>query len=164
MHYSFTLAAAPIHTLRPLHATAVVGHVAGYRAEADRRWPMIVRKLAALSKRGRRSLRVVDADCGTGELLVAVARQARTLGFVAIEARGVDRDPRRIASARIAARSVRDPAIGLTFEVGDAATALREEAEFPADLVLYEAAQANPRELAQAARAAGQTALGAARA
>jgi SAM-dependent methyltransferase len=146
MHYSFAI---PIG--RPV-AIALQRH-AGRRAEADLRWPALTRILSALHRRGRRSIRIVDTSCGAGDLLVQAARRARDLGFVAIEGRGVDADPMLVGRARATARSANDPAIGLVFEVGDAADALREEADFPADLVLCSA------EDADAARGAGRTVL-----
>lgn len=163
MHYSMMLAASPARFVPSLRATTIsCRHVAVYHAEADRRWPMIVRKLTSLRQRGRRSLRVVDVNCGAGDLLLAVVRQARALGFVAIEGRGVDRDAVKIIDAIAAASNLHDPAIGLVFELGDGRSALREEAEFPADLVLYAAQEeASVRDIA---RSAGRTALGASRA
>lgn len=108
-------------------------------AEKDRRWPALIRKLKSLRKRGRRSVRIVDAHCGAGELLIAAARRARALGFLAIEGRGIDADRSLIAAARRAAAEEKDPAIGFLFEEGDAREAMREEAEFPADLLLADA-------------------------
>lgn len=162
MHSSMMLAAGPARFMPALHATTVsCRHVAVYHAEADRRWPMIVRKLASLRNRGRRSLRVVDVNCGAGDLLLAVARQARALGFVAIEGRGVDPDAVKVIDAIAAAARLRDPAIGLVFELGDGRAALREEADFPADLVLYAAQERNQAAVRDMARSAGRTALGA---
>jgi len=128
-------------------------------AEKDRRWPAMLRKLRGLRKRGRRSIRIVDADCGAGELLMHAVRRARELGFVAIEGRGIDSDLRLIASARQAAAGQADPAIGLIFEEADMKRAMREEAEFPADLLLCPSSGENERELAELAKAAGETVL-----
>jgi ribosomal protein L11 methylase PrmA len=125
-------------------------------AQADRRWPAIQRALFALRKAGRRSIRIVDAGCGAGDLLIQAARHARSIGFLAIEGRGIDRDPAAIVRARSTARLVSDPAIGLSFESGDARAALRDEDEVPADLVLY-----SDRGLADAARCAGAVAIAA---
>jgi SAM-dependent methyltransferase len=119
----------------------------------------MLRKLKGLRKRGRRSIRIVDADCGAGELLIQAVRRARELGFVAIEGRGIDSDPRLIASARQAAACQADPAIGLVFEEGDIEHAMREEAEFPVDLLLCPSCNENERELAKLAHAAGETIL-----
>lgn len=129
------------------------------RAEKDRRWPAMLRKLKGLRKRGRHSVRIVDADCGAGELLLHAVRRARELGFVAIEGRGIDSDPQLIASARQAAAREADPAIGLVYEEADMTRAMREEAEFPADLLLCPASTEDARELAELAHAAGETVL-----
>lgn len=158
MRYSYVMPAAAIHWMAPTNAGAISHQpIARARAEQDRRWPMVLRKLGALRKRGRRSIRIVDANCGAGELLMLAVRRARELGFVAIEGRGIDRDAESIARARRSSTLSRDPAIGLVFEVGDARQALREEAEFPADLVLY--ADQENRGLAAVAKTAGRTVL-----
>lgn len=128
-------------------------------AEMDRRWPAMLRKLKSLRKRGRRSIRIVDADCGAGELLMLAARRARELGFLAIEGRGIDSDPQLIASARRNAARKSDPAIGLVFEAGDPCEAMQEEAAFPADLLLCPAKAREERAIAAIARAAGRTVL-----
>lgn len=138
---------------------SVAMHSARSAAEKDRRWPAMLRKLKGLRKRGRRSIRIVDADCGAGELLIQAARRARELGFVAIEGRGIDSDPRLIASARRAATRQTDPAIGLVFEEGDMTHAIRGETEFPADLLLCPSSSENERELAKLAHTAGETVL-----
>jgi SAM-dependent methyltransferase len=120
-------------------STPIVHAVARSRAsvETDPRCAPALRTLRVLRKRGRRSIRVVDARCGDGSLLLHLARAARALGFVAIEGRGIDRDPALVAAARLSAALLRDPAIGLTFDAGDGANALLEEAELPADMVFY---------------------------
>ena len=104
---------------------------------ADPRWPQIVAALIALRERGRHAARIVDADCACGTLLIAAAHHARALGFVGIEARGIDHSPARIGRARAAANRLCDPAIGFRFEVADTVEALAEEADFPADIVLW---------------------------
>lgn len=126
------------------------------RAEQDRRWPMILRKLAGLRRRNRRSLRILDVHCGTGDLLLAAAQRARAMGFCAIEARGIDVDPAKIAQARRTSVTIADSALGVDFTMGDAAEALREEAEFPADIVLH---AGQTREIALLAHRAGSTVL-----
>jgi hypothetical protein len=103
---------------------------------------LAMQAISALREQGRRSIRIVEIGCGPGERLRRLAGHARSLGFVAIEGRGVDADPAQIARARIAARAEADPAIALVHEEGDGATALREEAWFPADLLLL----SDPRE------------------
>lgn len=129
------------------------------RAGKDRRWPAMLRKLKGLRKRGRRSIRILDADCGAGELLIQAVRRARELGFVAIEGRGIDSDPRLIARARQAAARQTDPAIGLVFEEGDMTHAMREETGFPVDLLLCPSSGESECELAGLAHAAGETVL-----
>ncbi|SOB88262.1 hypothetical protein SAMN06297144_3410 [Sphingomonas guangdongensis] len=104
---------------------------------SDPRWPEITATLATLRDRRRHAIRIVDADCGRGALLIAVARYARTLGFTAIEGRGIDGSPALIGAARTAAARLHDPAIGLSFECADLLTALSAEAELPADIVLW---------------------------
>lgn len=130
------IAAAPVGAARqPNHASAMI---AGSRtARQDPRWPTIAATLVALRDSRRRSVRIVDADCGCGALLIETARYARALGFTAIEGRGIDGAPMMIGRARAAASRLGDPAIGLVFDLTDMATALREEADFPADLVLW---------------------------
>ena len=106
-------------------------------AQSDPRWPHIAAALVDLRARHRRSVRIVDADCACGTLLIETARHARALGFTAIEGRGVDGAPTMIGRARAAAVRLHDPAIGLTFELADMAQALAQEADFPADIVVY---------------------------
>ncbi|MBW6526383.1 class I SAM-dependent methyltransferase [Sphingomonas sp. RHCKR7] len=103
----------------------------------DPRWLPLLAALADLRQRHRCSVRIVDADCGSGALLIEAAREARALGFTAIEARGIDGSPAMIARARSAAGMLRDRAIGLTFDQVDMAQALAQEAVFPADIVLW---------------------------
>ena len=157
MNSSYSQAAAIVRWATPAAPVAAASRQA--RAEADRRWPMIVRKLVALRRRHRFSIRIVDTDCGDGALLIETARRARALGFVAIEARGIDPDPARIATARRDAVAASDPAIGFTFEAGDPGAALREEADFPADLLFYEGQEGRADAISAMAIAAGRTVL-----
>ena len=159
MHYSFS-APAGIVWMAPATGTwAAPVQNAQDRAEKDRRWPAMLRKLKGLRKRGRRAIRIVDADCGAGELLIHAVQRAREMGFVAIEGRGIDADPLLIASALRAAARQGDPAIGLVFEQGDPDRVLREEAEYPADLLLCPASDTGARELKALARTAADTVL-----
>lgn len=103
----------------------------------DTRWPEVAATLAALRAAKRCSVRIVDADCGAGTLLLCAVRFARALGFTAIEARGIDAAPTLIGRARVAAAAVHDPAIGIVFERGEAVAALCAECDFPADIVLW---------------------------
>lgn len=159
MRYSLMTPAAILWISPAAAARSVAMQGARREAEKDRRWPAMLRKLRGLRKRGRHSIRIVDADCGAGELLIHAVHRARELGFVAIEGRGIDSDPRLIANARRAAARQTDPAIGLVFEAGDMDRAMREEVEFRADLLLCSSSGENERELARLAHAAGDTVL-----
>lgn len=123
----------------------------------DARWAALSAALVALRDRNRRSVRIVDADCGTGTLLLCAVQQARALGFTAIEARGIDTAPAQVARARAAAAALHDPAIGIAFETGDLVAALDAERELPADIVLWHGAHgrnatAEARAVARAGR------------
>ncbi|WP_010184929.1 hypothetical protein [Sphingomonas sp. PAMC 26605] len=127
----------------------------------DSRWPQVAAALAALRADKRCSVRIVDADCGAGTLLLCAVRFARALGFTAIEARGVTAAPALIGRARAAAATLHDPAVGITFEQGVPGT-VQDEVDFPADIVLWHGCQrcddraarrATERALASAGRA-----------
>jgi SAM-dependent methyltransferase len=111
--------------------------IGSWAAAHDPRWSQIAARLLWLKQQGRRAVRIVDADCGAGALLLHAVVHARSLGFVAIEGRGIDGSPALIGRARAAAARCTDPAIGVTFEVADLASALREEQDLPADIVLW---------------------------
>ena len=98
--------------------------------------------LEDLREAGRHSVRIVDLDCGAGCLLIHAARHARALGFTAVEGRGIDGVPQLIGRARAAAARLHEPAIGLSFGVDDVGIALEQEAEFPADIVLWRRSRA----------------------
>lgn len=132
--------------------------VARHYAAHDDRWPSIAAALNELRLGKRRSVRIVDADCGPGTLLLRAVRHARSLGFTAIEGRGIDGVPALIDQARGAATTLDDPAIGLSFEMADALTALAEEADFPADIVLCDNRN-GCRELAIVIAAAGRVVI-----
>lgn len=126
---------APSGTASRLPSASSVS--AGSRAaQSDPRWPRIITALIELRDQHRHSVRIVDADCACGTLLIEVARYARVLGFTAIEGRGIDGAPTMIGRARAAAARLHEPAIGLTFELADMAQALAQEVDFPADIVL----------------------------
>lgn len=108
-----------------------------HAARHDPRWPAVAAALAALHEAGRFSIRIVDADCGAGSLLIHAAHHARAIGYNAIEARGIDGSPALVGRARAAAARLADPAIGVSFDLADALTALREEEEAPADILLW---------------------------
>lgn len=114
----------------------------------DTRWPEVAAALAALRAAKRCSVRIVDADCGAGTLLLCAVRFARALGFTAIEARGIDATPALIGRARAAAAEVCDPAIGIVFERGEPIAALGEECAFPADIVLWHGSLGTPDDVA----------------
>ncbi|WP_230768913.1 SAM-dependent methyltransferase [Sphingomonas sp. Leaf4] len=106
------------------------------RARSDPRWADVAATLAALRGGRRHAVRIVDTDCGCGTLLIAALAHARSLGFTAIEGRGLDRSPACLGRARRAAAALHDPAIGVAFDATDVATALDQEAEAPADILL----------------------------
>jgi SAM-dependent methyltransferase len=109
-----------------------MAEIAGDRAALHR----IDEALIALRRAGRRAVRIVDPRCGDGTWLFRAARHAAWLGFVAIEARGVDADPDHIALARGLAATARDPRVGFDFEVGGTSRMLDEEDEAGADIAL----------------------------
>lgn len=127
-------AARPAPAPRPVRA-----HPAPVRrsVRADPRWPHIIAALQSLRDAHRHAVRIVDADCACGTLLIEVARHARALGFTAIEGRGIDGSPALIGRARAAAARLHDPAIGLAFDMIDMRAALAQEADAPADLLLW---------------------------
>ena len=159
MHFSHHAPAGIVWISPAAFGAAALIQGAPRRAEQDRRWPAMLRKLKGLRKRGRRSIRIVDARCGNGDLLMLAVRRARELGFLAIEGRGVDADPDRIAAARRRLAHETDPAIGLVFEQGEMDRALEEEADFPVDLLLCAGRADEQRRLARLARMAGDTVL-----
>lgn len=130
------------------------------QSNADERWPAVADALARLHAAGRYSLRIVDADCGTGDLLLRAVRYARALGFTAIEARGIDDVPSLVEQGRSTAASLHDPAIGICFETQDLATTLAEEAEFPADIILWCGEPGCRTRVARAIAAAGSIVIG----
>lgn len=126
-----TSGASPTTTARP-SAT----QPGSWAARHDPRWPSIAEALAALRERGRFSVRIIDADCAAGSLLLYATQYAHALGFTAIEGRGIDGSPAMIGRAKAAAHRLHDPAIGLVFEMTDVVVALREEYDLPADIVI----------------------------
>jgi SAM-dependent methyltransferase len=128
-----------VHSL-PVRLRTEVGEVTSRHpskaALQDPRWPQIEAALSALRTKGRHAVRIVDAQCGTGTLLLQALTRARRLGFTAIEGRGIDRSPPLIGRARSAAHRVVDPAIGMDFVAADMVTALRNEQDLPADIVI----------------------------
>lgn len=119
-----------------LQSVSVVPFAGSWSATHDPRWSAVSNALTALREKGRHAVRIVDADCGAGSLLLHALHHARRLGFTAIEGRGVDGSPALIGRARAAAARTPDIAIGVVYEVADMRTALEQEAEFPADIVL----------------------------
>ncbi len=126
----------------------------------DARWPDIAAALAELRAAKRCSVRIVDTDCGTGALLLCAVCHARALGFTAIEALGFNDTPALVDRARAAATAVHDPAIGITFESADLASALDGETDFPADIVVWHGCKDCDAAVAQAVAAAGHTLIG----
>lgn len=99
-------------------------------------WARIDATLIDLRTHRRHAIRIVDLGCGAGDWLIRTAQRARALGFTAIEARGVDSDPVAVAVAARRAEEHRDPAIGLTFEVGRFGEVLEEERDTACDIIL----------------------------
>lgn len=114
----------------------------------------IERFLCALRKVGRRSVFIVDNRCGDGRLLIRVAKRALALGFVAIEAKGFDRSPDRVAAARASALGARDPAIGFSFLVRADGSPLPVEDD-EADLMLAARDEDEAAEIARVADPGG---------
>lgn len=102
----------------------------------DPRWPAIVSALRVLRAANRRTVRIVDANCNDGELLLCAVCQASAMGFTAIEARGLEDSLARVARARALAACLIDPAVGISFDATDPVSALIEEGDFPADIVI----------------------------
>jgi SAM-dependent methyltransferase len=118
--------------------TRTARHLPGSRAATyDPRWPAVTAALAELREQGRFAIRIVDADCGTGCLLINAVHHARALGFTAIEGHGIDGSPALIGRARAAAYRVRDLGVGVTFEMADMAGALEAERDLLPDIVLW---------------------------
>jgi SAM-dependent methyltransferase len=114
--------------------------------------------LAELRFGGRRSIRMLDLGCGSGERLLRAAAHARALGFVAIEGRGVDLSALRIRLARRHARREADPSTGLVFDLADPIAALAAEHDGAADLVFL--AQQRPYPASALAAALARVASG----
>lgn len=130
----------------------------------DRRWKPLSAQLELLHAQGRRAVRIIDVNCGDGALLVAAAHHARKLGFLAIEGLGAARDLSLVDEARRLARAYANPAIGLTFEQAEPLSRLQAEAEFPADIVLFERPERRSKKFENALKCAGEIALRAPRA
>lgn len=154
MHYSLSLPTVP-----PWPIVSITGAAAQHDAERDPRWHSLVTRLKSLRRHKRRAVRIVDVNCGDGTLLIQAVRLARSLGFLAIEALGVDSDADHIDDARDRARMMKDTAVGLDFQVAEAFAQLQVEADFPADIILYDASARAPKALRDAAARAGNLAL-----
>ena len=128
----------------------------------DPRWHDLAVALAALRENRRRAVRIIDADCGSGAMLLEAVMHARRLGFTAVEGRGIDTSPALIARARNGAARLRDPGVGIVFEVADMTAALEGEADFPADIVLWHGSRPDERrpELLKALCRAGAVVIG----
>lgn len=101
----------------------------------------IRRYLIALRRAGRRAILIVDVDCGDGRRLIDAAAEAHALGFVAIEARGFDISPEKVAAAAETADGRGDPAVRFSFAVLDerAPFSLDDDEDGQADLMLANA-------------------------
>lgn len=113
-------------------------------AAHDPRWPAVAAALRALRDSKRYAVRIVDANCGAGCLLLHAMRHARALGFTAIEGRGIGGSPALIGRARAAATRLDEPAIGVIFDMADMVEALRDEHDLPADIVLWSGGTGDP--------------------
>jgi hypothetical protein len=104
---------------------------------ADRRAATLIEEaLLEMQGAGHHAVRIVDANCGSGATLIRAVVRARALGFVAIEGRGVDVSGDDIMIAGWATKTWQDPAIGLSFEVGDIGNALEHEDDAAVDILL----------------------------
>lgn len=92
--------------------------------------------LLEMQAAGRHAVRIVDIGCRSGATLIRALVRARSLGFVAIEGRGVDLSGDDVMVARWATQSWRDPAIGVSFEAGDILDALAQEEDAGIDLLI----------------------------
>ena len=109
----------------------------GAYAFADREiWTRLEDALVRLRADGRQAIRILDAGCGPGTWLLRLAVRARDLGFTAIDARGFDISREMIALAQSRQAAIADPHIGISFDVGDIATALEDEDDGSYDLIL----------------------------
>lgn len=128
----------------------------------DPRWHDLAVALAALREARHRAVRIVDAECGDGVMLLEAVVHARRLGFTAVEGRGIDASPGLIAKARNGAARLRDPGAGVVFEMADMVVALDREADFPADIVLWHGSKRDDRrpELLLALSRAGKVVIG----
>lgn len=152
--------AIPLPAARPLARRPVVSPTEQRFRCSDARWPKVAAALAALRTARRRSVRIVDANCDAGALLLCAVCHARALGFTAIEALGLDETPALVDRARAAAAIVQDPAISITFETADLVGVLGEESDFPADIVLWHSCKECDAAVAEAVAAAGRTLIG----
>lgn len=115
-------------------------------------WSRVERALAGLASAGRRSVSIVDTDCGDGALLLRAAGRARALGLVAVDVVGFDSSVVNIASARAAAALRRaDPAVGCRFDLRALGTPLPIE-DGDADIIIVGPADLNPEILRIAGR------------
>lgn len=121
---------------------------AAIRFGEDATMARIDRVLTGMRRAGRRAILIVDASCGDGRLLIRAARRAAELGFVAIDARGFDRSPERIAAARSEARDCADARIRLGFAVRREGAPLRLDDD-DADLILADPDEDAPSALQQ---------------
>lgn len=117
----------------------------GSAAGSDGMGRLVERVLLRLRDEGRRAIRVVDVDCGTGRRLAGVVRRARALGFTAVEVRGYAPSAVAAGAAARARRRRADPGVGWTFGAEEAGAALAtERAEGDADLILAPTAARSP--------------------
>lgn len=140
--------------------TSVVPFPGSWSATHDPRWPAIADALEELRERGRQAIRIVDADCGAGSLLLHALHHARALGFTAIEGLGIDGSPALVGRARAAASRAPDAGIGVVFEVDDVVASLERESEFPADILLWHGSRSEDHAIIGELHRAGNLVIG----
>lgn len=95
----------------------------------------IAKALAELRNHGHRSVRMLDLDCADGTRLLRAAAEARRLGFVSVEGRGVSLWTGGIRHARWQAELAIHPSTSLAFEIAEPIAALASEHDGAADLI-----------------------------
>lgn len=120
----------------------------------DPRWPEVAAVLAGLRHGNRHCVRIIDCECGSGELLFDCVRLARQLGFTAVDARGIDCREDLLCCARARAADLKDPAVGIVFDRCELDRALAEEIELPADILIWPGCRCSNADLDAALRRA----------
>lgn len=100
--------------------------------------------LRRLRNGGHHAVRILDLECGSGERLIDAARQAQSLGFLAIEGCGASLSMHQIHRARYAAGLQPHASTALDFEISEPIGILASEQDGAADLVLLSSAPPYP--------------------